>query len=487
MDEERTVLDAKTVDSGRILVVDDEPDFAETLGEVLAAGGLTVETTTDPREALDRLTRGDYALLIADLVMPGINGMELLRRTRSSCPGTEVIIVTGFGSIETAVEAIQAGTADFLTKPFEARRILDVVGRVLELRRLRRENEILRAELAGHRCPVIPPSAAARAVFELARELATADATVLLLGESGTGKQMLAEFIHREGPRAAHPLVKVNCSALPGTLLESELFGHVEGAFAGAVNDRRGRFELADGGTLFLDEVGKLPPQAQVKLLRVLQERCFERVGGEEPVRVNVRLMAASNQDLPALVRAGSFREDLYYRLNVVPITIPPLRQRPEDVPACARHFLRLYDGSPDRRPTGFSPRALELMSRYSWPGNVRELENAVEHAAIFAKSGEILPEHLPAEVRSGVPEFLRPPGDDGPGGALGLGSVPRRLADVEREAIGAALLRSVGNLSRAARELGVSRTSLYDRIARYGLPRPARSRARTTPADGDK
>ncbi|MHC4914432.1 MAG: sigma-54-dependent transcriptional regulator [Planctomycetota bacterium] len=464
-------------DVGRILVVDDEPSVVDTLSEILALAGLQAETTTDPREALDRITRGDYALLVTDLVMPGLDGMELLRRTRTISPGTEVVIVTGFGTVETAVEAIRAGASDFLTKPLESRRIIEVVGRVMELHRLRRENELLRAELADHRRPAIPSSAAMRRVFDMARELAASEATVLLLGETGTGKEILAEFIHRESPRAAGPLVKVNCSALPAQFLESELFGHVQGAFREAVGDRRGRLDLATGGTLFLDEVSELPAAAQVRLLRALEEGKFERVGGDEKIGVDARVVAATNRDLAALVRAGEFREDLYYRLSVVPIEVPPLRAHAEDIPVYAQHFLDIYARRSGGPAAGLSAETLELMGAYGWPGNIRELENALERAAILAKSGEILPEHLPPEVRSGPAELLRPASDPS-GAGLGLTAVPRRLADIEREAIQAALMRSAGNLSRAARELGVSRTSLYDRIARYGLARPTRKRA---------
>ncbi len=464
-------------DAGRILVVDDDDAVLQTLSEILARAGLPAETTTDPGEALGRITRGDYALLITDLVMPALDGMELLRRTRAVSPGTEVVIVTGFGTVETAVEAIRAGASDFLTKPFESRRIIEVVGRVLELHRLRRENEMLRAELADHRRPVIPPSAAMRRVFDVARELAATETAVLLLGETGTGKEILAEFIHRESPRADGPLVKVNCSALPARFLESELFGHVQGAFREAVGDRRGRLDLASGGTLFLDEVGELPAAAQVRLLRVLEEHRFERVGGEQAITVDARVVAATDRDLAALVRAGEFREDLYYRLNVVPVEVPPLRTHAEDIPVYAQHFLAGYARRSGRPAAGLSAEALELMNAHGWPGNVRELENALERAAILAKDGEVRPEHLPPEVRSGAAEMLRPASDPS-GAGLGLAAVPRRLADIEREAIQAALMRSAGNLSRAARELGVSRTSLYDRIARYGLARPAKKRS---------
>jgi DNA-binding NtrC family response regulator len=374
---------------------------------------------------------------------------------------------------------MRCGAADFVTKPFEAKRILEVVNRALELHRLRRENQRLRAELAGGRRPLLPPSPAMRRVFEAARELAGAEATVLLLGESGVGKEVLAEFIHRESPRQDGPLIKVNCSALPGTLLESELFGHVKGAFTGAVAERRGRFELADGGTLFLDEIGELSPAAQVKLLRVLQEHRFERLGAERSVQVDVRVMAATNQDLAARVRAGTFREDLYYRLNVVPLVIPPLRQRPEDVPVYAQYFLEHFSRRAGRPLPGFAPEALERLCRYPWPGNCRELENAVERALIFAKDGEIRSEHLPPEVASGAPGALGAGGAaSGPARVAGRLDLPRRLADLEREAVEAALLRADGNMARAARELGINRTSLYDMLARHNLARPPRHKA---------
>jgi DNA-binding NtrC family response regulator len=453
---------------GRILVVDDEPDFVDTIGEVLTKAGFSADTTTDPKDALDRLSRGDFALLIADLVMPGLDGMELLRRSRAVSPGTEVIIVTGFGTVESAVEAIRAGAADFLTKPFEARRIVAVIGRVLELRRLRRENRELRDELARRNQPTLPPSAAMRRVFDVARELAAAEVPVLIRGESGCGKEVLAGFIHRRGARAAGPLVRFDCSALPPALHESELFGHAAEALPGAERERCGRLDLADGGTLFIDELCELEAAAQDRLLQFVLERRYRRVGGDSYLSADVRLVAACSCSLELRVRTRRFSADLSGALSTAAIAIPPLRERPEDVAVYAREFLESCARPGGGGARGFSAEALELMTGYGWPGNVAELRSVVERAAALAGEEEILREHLPAELISAA---------EAPGGVAEseVGVVSRPLVEIEREAIQAAMNRSGGNLSQVARDLGVSRTSLYDRIARYGLRRPAR------------
>jgi DNA-binding NtrC family response regulator len=460
---------------GRILIVDDEPDFVDTLGEVLAATGLAAETTTDPRDALDRVTRGDYALLIADLVMPEMDGMELLRRARAASPRTDVVIVTGYGTVEAAVEAIRSGAADFLTKPFDARRIVEVISRVTELRRLRDENQTLRAELTGRSGAITPPSAAMRRAFEVARELASSEAPLLILGEVGSGRETLAELVHARGARAAGPLVRVNCSALPAKMQKTEIFGRAATAQARGARARAGRLELADGGTLFLDEVQELSSSAQERLLQFLREGRFRRAGGEEYLTADVRLLAAAGPSLDARVRSGEFSAELRAALGETSIRVPALRERREDIPAHAAHFLALFSArGGGAGPGGFSPQALDALMDYAWPGNVAELKGAVERAAVFAGSGQVLPEHLPPEVRSGSDAWAVSEG--GPEGDAAPGTRP--LAEVEREAIRTALLCSGGNLSRAARELGVSRTSLYDRMARYGLSRPPRGNA---------
>ncbi len=442
---------------GRILVVGDEPDFVDSLCEVLVTTGFPAETTTDPREALDRVTRGDYALVIVDLVMPEMDGMEVLRRTRAVAPDTEVVIVTGYGTVETAVEAIRAGAADFITKPFESRRIIEVIGRVMELRRLRMENRRLREELAGLSRGESLPSAAMRDASEVARELALVSVPVLLLGENGSGRRALAELMHRGGPRSTGPLVKMNCSALPRELHEAELFGT-----AGNGADRRaGRLELAAGGTLLIEEVDCLSAAAQERLAVFLRQGCFPDAGSDWKPQPDVRLVAsAARADAPGL--ADELREILASAV----IAVPALRDRPEDVPVLAHRLLETAAGTRRGASARFSPETLQMMSRYRWPGNVRELESVVERAAVFAGDEGILPEHLPVELRTAA-------ADPGADGISESDEIPRPLAEIEREAIEAALRRSKGNLSRTARELGVSRTSLYDRIARYKLPPP--------------
>jgi DNA-binding NtrC family response regulator len=444
----------------RILIVDDEPAQRELVGGFLAKHGFQVTEAADGRRALDRFREELFDLVLTDQRMPDLSGLEVLEGVRAITPGAAVIIMTAYGTIETAVSAIKAGAADYLAKPVNLDELLHRIHQVRERQRLLTENRELREALAGrHRLEgIIGESGQMQEVFSLVRRVAPSDATVLIRGESGTGKELIAKAIHFASPRASGPLVKVNCAALPESLLESELFGHEKGAFTGAVAARKGRFELADGGTIFLDEVGDLPPGVQVKLLRVLQEREFERVGSSRPVAVNVRLLAATHRDLEALVRDGRFRDDLYYRINVVTISLPPLRERREDLPLLIDQFLKASAEKNSRVIEGLSREAREALLRYDYPGNVRELENLIERAVVLSRGQVIgigdlpLPLHEPShepEQRAGL-----------------LAAVE----GLERRMIRDALVRADGVQTRAADLLGISERVLRYKLRKYGL-----------------
>jgi two-component system response regulator HydG len=386
-----------------ILVVDDEPGIVDSLQKVFERESLRVLTARTGAEALEVLRREAVAVLLTDLMMPGMSGLDLLKASRSVSPETETILMTAYGTVENAVEAMKEGAYDFVTKPIKRAHVTRVVGKALEKRHLIEENRTLRAQLAAHNARrLIGQSLPWRRTMETVLQAAPSMATVLLLGESGTGKELLARAIHEASPRGSGPFVPVNCAALPESILEAELFGYERGAFTGAVQRHDGRFLQADKGTLFLDEIGEIPTHVQVKLLRVLQEGEVERLGGRT-TKVDIRLVAATNQDLRAAVKEGRFREDLYYRLNVIQVRLPPLRDRRDDVPLLAEHFLRVYAERNARRLSGITPAALDVMLRYDWPGNVRELENAIERAVVLCRGSAIEADDLPAEVRSGA------------------------------------------------------------------------------------
>jgi two-component system response regulator HydG len=373
----------------------------QSLERTLAREGYTVVLAPDGQAAIERLRDGGVDLVLSDLKMPGLNGLELLREVKAVSPDLDVVMLTAFGTVEEAVQAMKDGAVDFLTKPFQRAQLVRVIRKALERRALIQENKALQQRLDDllREGDYIGVSPAFRRMMRLVDQVANSSATVLIHGESGTGKEGAARAIHQRSPRRAGPFVAVNCAALPETLLESELFGHEKGAFTGAAGRKEGRFELADGGTLFLDEVADLSPVTQPKILRVLQEGEFERVGGTRTIRVDVRIVAASNQDLGALVREKRFREDLYYRLNVITITAPPLRERREDVAVLAQHFLRLYAAKNNRRLDGFSDDALACLEAYNWPGNVRELENVVERAVVLARGAAVEATDLPDNI----------------------------------------------------------------------------------------
>jgi two-component system response regulator HydG len=440
-----------------VLVVDDEPGIADSLQKVLEREGLRVFTASSGAQALEVLRREPVALLLTDLLMPGMSGMDLLKASRSVSPETETILMTAYGTVENAVEAMKQGAYDFVTKPIKRAHVLQAVRKALEKRMLVQENRSLRAQLDVERKKrLIGQSLTWRRTMETVAQAAPSMATVLLLGESGTGKELLARAIHEGSARAGGPFVPVNCAALPETILEAELFGYERGAFTGAVHRHDGRFFQADKGTLFLDEIGEIPIHVQVKLLRVLQEGEVERLGGRTQ-KVDLRLVAATNQDLRTAVKEGRFREDLYYRLNVIALKLPPLRERRDDVALLAEHFLRLYGARNGRQFVGFTRAALDALVRYEWPGNVRELENTIERAVVLARGEAIDAEDLPGEVRTGVGAA-----SDGKSVTFAIGTP---LAEIERRVIHATLGHVGGDKRLCAQLLGIATRTIYRRL----------------------
>jgi DNA-binding NtrC family response regulator len=434
-----------------LLVVDDDPVARDLLVEVLAREGYLVQAAAGGEECLRLAEAVPFDLALLDLRMPDLDGVQTMQRLRAMQPGVPVIILTAFATVETAIEAIQAGAYDYLSKPFRMDEIALVVRRTLDARRLERDNQRYRLELQERYAVsrLVGQAPAMVAIYKTIARMAALDTTVLVLGETGTGKELVARALHYAGARADHPFVVVDCTALPEALVESELFGHERGAFTGAVAARRGLFETAAGGTCFLDEVGELSPPLQAKLLRVLQERVVRRVGGNEPVPVDVRVIAATNQDLRKRAEQGTFRDDLYYRLNVVTITVPPLRERLSDLPLLAQHFLATCARATGKLIGGFSPAAMARLEAHRWPGNVRELEHAVERAVAMASSTVILPEDLPAEVGADPPATTAPP----PG---------MTLEALKQWYVNRVLQETGGNKARAADLLGIDRKTLY-------------------------
>ncbi len=443
-----------------VLVVDDEKNTREGLRWALEGPDVEVITAANGLEALELLRQYPVDLVITDLRMPELDGMELLKRIRLEMPEIPVIILTGHGSVENAVEAMKDGAVDYLQKPVNIDELMLRVERVRREQRVERENVELRERVQTLYAfeNIVGRSAAMQEVFEKIKMVAPTRASVLIYGESGTGKELVANAIHQNSPRRNKPFIKVNCGALPLTLLESELFGHEKGAFTGAVATRRGRFELANGGTLFLDEISETAPEFQVKLLRVLQEGEFERVGGTQTIKVDVRILAATNKRLDQLVKEGKFREDLYYRLKVVEIDLPPLRERPEDIPLLIEHFLEEFSRYYGKPKPKVHPAVITALQNYHWPGNVRQLRNVLEGAFVMS-SGEITLKHLPPEIHSqeGRENYIRVP-------------VTASMEEAERLLIQAALAFNRGNRAKTARQLGLGRKTLYRKMAEYGL-----------------
>jgi len=445
-----------------ILIVDDDRNTREGLQRALQRH-YAVRLAEDATRALDMLADSEVDVLLSDLRMPGMDGLGLLRRVQAQHPSTICILLTAYGSVESAVEAMKQGAYDFLTKPVNLDHIEMLIERALHSRDMESRNRDLQSQLDRKYGmeSIVGDSPPMQHVFDIVRQAAPSSATVLIQGPSGTGKELVAHAIHRLSNRAKGPFIAVHCAALSPTLLESELFGHEKGAFTGAVARRKGRFEMADGGTLFLDEISEIDPATQVKLLRVLEERRFERVGGVESVEVDIRLIAATNRDLKELIAQGKFREDLFFRLNVVDIFLPPLADRAGDIPLLCDHFLRECAERNGRPVPGITPDALNLLTAYSWPGNVRELRNTIEKMVVLGRGEKITARDIPAVVREIGRERL-------PG--LRVASQPDggSLADTEREKILAVLRKQKGNRTRAAIELGISRRTLHRKLNEY-------------------
>jgi DNA-binding NtrC family response regulator len=443
-----------------ILIVDDEKNIREGLKEALTLDGYDVGAAADGKEALDAFSKGEIDLVITDLKMPHLSGEELLRNVSSLYPTVPVIILTGHGTIEAAVQAMRDGAYDFLTKPVNLDRLSLLVKRALSNRELLLQNRALQEELEKKNQfeNIVGKSQEIKHVFDMVRQVAPARSSVLITGESGVGKEVIAEALHYNSPRREKPLVKVHCAALTESLLESELFGHEKGAFTGALARKRGRFELAHMGTLFLDEIGDINQNVQIKLLRVLEEKKFERVGGEETIEVDVRVIAATNRDLKKAIAGGTFREDLYYRLNVVNIHIPPLRERKDDIPLLVASFLAEFSRENGKRIDGIDPKARLALYNFSWPGNVRQLRNSIESAVVLSKGSTITLDDLPPTLRGDASEeFVRIP----------VGST---LSEMEKETIRSTLRREGGNKSRTAEVLGIGRKTLHRKLQEYGL-----------------
>jgi len=439
----------------RVLVVDDEEGIRTFIQAVLEGEGLAVTLAEDGQVAAELLEKRSFHLMITDLKMPRLDGMELLRKARAGLPEMEVMVLTAHGTVETAVEAMKLGAFDYLQKPLSGPQELRLlVQRALERRRLR-ESQQLRRAVGEASDELVAADPAMREVVAQLEKVAPTTATVLLVGESGTGKEVAARFLHRHSPREARPFVAVNCAAVSPQLIESEIFGHEKGAFTGAVDRRRGRFELADGGTLFLDEVSELPPELQAKLLRVLQERSFERVGGTRTIEVDVRMVAATNRDLDEEMAQGRFRQDLYHRLAVFPLRLPPLRERRGDILPLAAHLLARIGRELGRPELTISAEAEALLSSQDWPGNVRELGNALERAAILADGDSI--EAFSFSLGSTTPQSAAP-------------ALAGTLKEVEREAIRGALAATDGHRKKAAEKLGIGLRTLYDKIKEYEI-----------------
>jgi DNA-binding NtrC family response regulator len=444
----------------RILVVEDEEKLRRVLELQLSSSGFDVDKAGSAEEGLKLVDRAD--LVLTDLRLPGIDGLDLLGRIRRQSSATPVVVMTAFGTIETAVEAMKAGATDFLLKPFSLDHLMAVVQKALEVSALRDENRQLREEL-GRRYEfenIVGHSGPMQEIFATIVRVAPSRATVLLAGESGVGKDLIARAIHFHSPRRGRPLVKINCTAIPENLMESELFGYDKGAFTGANTSKPGKFEQADTGTVFLDEIGDVPGSVQVKLLRILQEREFERLGSNVTRHIDVRVVAATNQDLRAALEQGTFREDLYYRLNVVPINIPPLRERKEDIPYLAQHFIRKLAVDSGSRAEGLTPAALAKLMAYHWPGNVRELENVIERSLVMSPGAELDADDVRLEMAP------RPRNH----GAPALLPEGMTLDQYEQEVIREALRRADGNKSQAARLLGLTRNALRYRLTQMGL-----------------
>jgi DNA-binding NtrC family response regulator len=458
----------------RILLIDDSPEILSSLSESLKSEGYDVETASSGKEGISLIEKKFFDLIITDLMMPDVGGMDVLKFVTQNSPDSFCIILTGYGTIKNAVEAVKLGAFDYLTKPVKLDEILITLKRVIEFRNLKRENFNLRSQLKKKYKfeNIIGDSEKTRQIFETIEKVADTDSTILILGESGTGKELIAKAIHYNSYRREGPFVPVNCAAIPTELLESELFGHEKGAFTNAIRTRIGRFELANGGTAFLDEIGDMPPNLQSKLLRFLQERQFERVGGVKTVKVDIRIIAATHQDLKMAVQQKKFRQDLYYRLNVIPIYVPPLRERKEDIPLLVHHFLEQFNRTKKRNIKGIAPEAMERLMQYHWPGNIRELENIIERMVILTNHEMIQLDDLPEKFQSITPHEASRSVEIPEGGI----SLDTAVSDYERRLILEALNKTGWVKNKAAQLLNLNRTTLIEKIKRQNLQRPPSS-----------
>jgi Nif-specific regulatory protein len=449
----------------QILIVDDEKAQRELLAGFLIKEGYGAEAAEDGKKALEEMKAGEFDLVLTDYRMPGMDGIQLLREIRRAHPEATVVIMTAYGTVETAVQAMKEGAYDYITKPIDLAELLLLIQRIAKESGLHRENLQLKEQLRDKFKVefIISNSRRMEEALNLVGRVAGSQATVLILGESGTGKELIARAIHYASPRADKPFIKVNCAALPENLLESELFGHEKGAFTGAVTRRIGRFEQAHSGSIFLDEIGDLTPPLQIKLLRVLQEKEFERVGGNQTIKVDVRVIAATNRNPEEAIQKGAFREDLYYRLNVVTITLPPLRERKEDIPLLVDHFLKKYSQKNQKQVTAVSKEARDLLQRYDYPGNVRELENFIERAVVLCRGETLTRQDLPLALQEGKGEASLDYGQIGR-------TLPDTLEEVERQLIARALEKNGRVQTKAAEELGISERVLRYKMKKYRI-----------------
>jgi len=449
------------MNKGRVIIIDDDPVGLETLAEGLEEEGYRPFPAASAREGLELLSeKADIDAVLTDLRMPDMDGIEVLRRVKAHDENIPVILITAYASVETAIEAMRLGAYDYVMKPIDLRRVGVVLSKAVANRALTKENSELRRRLDekfGFE-KIIGDSVPMKKMFELVRQVADTRTVVLIEGESGTGKELVAQAIHNNSSRRSGPFICVNCAAITETLLESELFGHEKGAFTGAIQQKKGRFELADGGSLFLDEIGEMPASMQAKLLRVLQEYSFERVGGTKTIKVDVRVIAATNSPLEERVKAGTFREDLFYRLNVVPIKLPPLRERRDDIPLLVCHFIREYAERNGTPPKTITRRAMDQMCAYDWPGNVRELQNVVQNMLITSKEDELDVKNLPERIRPSLPD------------SRGVFPVGLTMKQLEEQAILKTLEHTGGNRKRAAEMLGIGLRTLHRKLRQYGM-----------------
>jgi DNA-binding NtrC family response regulator len=466
MTTSESALDAQR---GNVLVVDDDLIECRSLSEFLKLDGYQVDSATSGQEALEKLRKASFDIVLTDVNMPEVTGFDLLNQVNEHWPDTAVILITGYGQIEGAVRAIKEGAYDYITKPLIDDGVKMIINRALEQQHLKRENVQLRKQLGmlTGGGDLLGRDHQMRKVIDLIDSISDSRATVMITGESGVGKTLVARTIHARSSRKDKPFVEVSCGSLPESLLESELFGHARGAFTGAVADKEGKFQVADGGTCFLDEIGDAPLSMQVKLLRVIQDRVFERVGDNKTISSDVRLIVATNKDLEAEVRAGRFREDLFYRVKVVTLHIPPLRERLGDLRMLAEHFLQKYSAENNKQIAGISDEALSAMQQYSWPGNVRELENAIERAAILCRAEELTPEDLPMTAGAGGPMAAQT------SGSSAIVPLKEALEEPERQILLQALETCSWSRSDTAAKLEINRSTLFKKMKKYGLEPP--------------